>query len=213
MRRRRLVHAALALGGLLCLALALAAAALAADTARWREALETGDVSFRSSDDVEWRPETLLPAGISRTVLGVDDDLAFREAIRAVRRARLEDLTIGDPELALLRNDALTRLEAIASGDGDRTRRSRAAGLLGVMGLARLVTETRERDALLEYTISSLQRAIALDPGNEEAKLNLETALQRARGVQLAEAAGGRNPLPGGRGAKGAGAGEPGRGY
>ena len=40
--------------------------------------------------------------------------------------------------------------------------------------------------------------ALALDPGNDEAKFNLELALQRARGIQLTEGAGGVDPSPGG---------------
>ena len=54
---------------------------------------------------------------------------------------------------------------------------------------------------------------IALDPENDEAKYNLELALQRARGIQLTEGAGGQNPTPGGSGSSGAGAGDPGSGY
>ena len=83
----------------------------------------------------------------------------------------------------------------------------------GVLGLARLVSETQERAALLQATIASLQLAIALDPSNDEAKFNLELAYQRGRGIQLTEGAGGPNPSPGGSGAKGAGAGEAGSGY
>ena len=125
----------------------------------------------------------------------------------------LEDPTVSDPELALRRNVAQARLEAIAAGNGDSARRSRAAGLLGVLGLARLVTESQDRDAVLESAIANLQFAIALDPDNDEAKFNLELALQRGRGIRLEEASGGGNPTPGGAGAKGAGAGDPGTGY
>lgn len=212
-RREALLRGALGAVGLVCLALAVVAGALALDLARWDRALDDGDVRFESSAETDWAPATMLPRAASRALLGVDDDLTFREAIRSVRRARLENLTVSDPQLALLRNDAQARLEAIASGSGDRARRSRAAGLLGVLGFVRLITETQERDALLEYTISSFQRAIALDPDNDEAKLNLEVSLQRGRSLELSEGAGGRNPSPGGAGSRGAGAGEPGSGY
>jgi hypothetical protein len=75
------------------------------------------------------------------------------------------------------------------------------------------VTETEQRGALLSSTVASLQLAIALDPGNDEAKHNLELALQRGRGFQLAEGSAGENPTPGGSGSSGAGAGQPGTGY
>jgi hypothetical protein len=132
-----------------------------------------------------------------------------------VRLARLDDPTasVSDPELALLRNDAQARLDALVAGGTDPKVRSRAAGLLGVLGLARLVSETQDRVALLSATVANLQLAVALDPDNDDAKYNLELALQRSRGVQLTEGAGGQNPSPGGSGSSGAGAGDPGTGY
>ena len=55
--------------------------------------------------------------------------------------------------------------------------------------------------------------ALELDPSNDEAKYNLELALQRARGLDISEGAGGKNAAPGGAGQKGAGASDPGGGY
>ena len=214
-RRQVITHAALFVGALACLALAAGLGLLAADVVRWRDALPAGDIRYQvSPEDADlWQSSTIVPLGVAKGVLGVDDDVAFRRAVRALRLSRLEDATVSDPDLALRRNEAQARLEAIASADGDPSRRSRAANLLGALGLARLVSETQERTALLQATIASLQLAIALDPSNDEAKFNLELAYQRGRGIQLTEGAGGPNPSPGGSGAKGAGAGEAGSGY
>ncbi len=115
--------------------------------------------------------------------------------------------------MAISRNEAQARLEASSQETTTRARRSRAAGLLGVLGLARFITETQEREVLLSSTVLSLRLAIALDPSNDEAKDNLELAFQRGRGYQLTEGSGGANPTPGGSGARGAGTGEPGSGY
>ena len=209
-RRTRLVAGALA-----CFLAAALFFVLAADVVSWRDALRSGDVRYQVAPDEEglWEPAERLPLGIAGGVSGVDDDVEFRRAVRALRLARLEDATVSDPQLALLRNDALARLEAISTAEGDRKRRSRAAGLLGVLGLARLATETQDRVAILESTIASLHYALALDPENDDAKFNLELALQRGRGIQLTEGAGGANPAPGGAGASGAGAGDAGSGY
>ena len=49
----------------------------------------------------------------------------------------------------------------------------------------------------------SLQPTLGLDPTNDDAKYNLEYALQRSRGVQLTEGGGGQNPSPGGSGSTG----------
>jgi hypothetical protein len=199
----------------LCLVLAVALGLLAVDVARWRDALVAGDIRYRAAPDERdlWQPDTFAPVGVAEGMLGLDDDLEFRRAVRALRLARLEDNVVSDPETALARNEAQARLEAILAGEGEPLRRSRAANLLGVLGLARLITETNERVALLESTLASLQLAIALDPANEDAKFNIELALQRGRGIRLAEAQGGGNPAPGGSGAQGAGAGQPGGGY
>lgn len=218
MSRREITRRiALAAGALLCLGLAVVLALAAADVARWGETLRSDDVGYRSSpdDNTLWTVDELLPVGLARTALAIDDDLAFRDAIRALRVARLDDpsASVSDPQVAISRNEAQARLEAVVAGDDDRSRRSRAAGLLGVLGLARFVMETQEREALLSSTVSNLRLAIGIDPTNDEAKYNLELAFQRGRGLQLTEGSGGANPTPGGSGAKGAGAGEPGTGY
>jgi hypothetical protein len=208
-------RAALVAGALACFLVSAFLILFAADARRWEDAVPAGDVRYvldPEADDL-WQANELLPVGVARAVAGVDDDVEIREAIRALRLARLEDGTVSDPSLALLRNEALARLEAFSTGDADRVRRSRAAALLGALGLARLASETQDRAAILEGTVASLQYALQLDQGNSEAKFNLELALQRGRGVQITEGAGGQNPTPGGAGSSGAGAGDPGSGY
>jgi hypothetical protein len=216
--RRELVERAV-LGGLavVCFALAIGLALLALDAHRIRTALASGDVDYRIAPETTglWTASTVVPFDLAVALLGSEDDVDVRRAVRSVRLARLDDLSASasDPEVALIRNDAQARLDAIVAGDGDPKQKSRAAGLLGAMGLARLVLETQDRAALLGSAVSNLQLAIALDPENHEAKYNLELALQRARGIELTEGAGGQNPSPGGSGSSGAGAGDPGSGY
>lgn len=209
--RRIAVGAAAAL----CLLLAATLALAALDVSRWDEAIASGDVRYRwaPADGKLWQADDRAPFGAGRRLLGIEDDRVFREAVRALRVSRLDDPTVSDPELAIRRNEAQARLEAIVTRDGDDARRSRAAGLLGVLGLSRLLYEAEEREALLAATVASLRLAIALDPGNDEAKYNLELAYQRGRGLELNEGSGGANPAPGGSGSKGAGAGDAGSGY
>jgi len=218
MTRRELVERS-ALGGaaLVCLLLAAALALLALDASRTRDALASGDVRYRVTPETPglWSARTLVPFEAATTLLGSEDDVELRRAIRAVRLARLDDtsVSVSDPQVAILRNAAQARLDALVSGDGDAQEQSRAANLLGVLGLARVVTETQDRVALLSATVANFQLAIALDPDNDDAKYNLELVLQRSRGIELAEGAGGQNPSPGGTGSSGAGAGDPGSGY
>ena len=218
MSRREIVERALlGLGAVVCLGLAVALGLLALDVTRSRDAVASGDVAYRISPEKTglWRSSTFVPFHLAVSLLGTEDDVELRQAVRSLRLARLDDpsASVSDPQLALLRNDAQARLDAIVAGSKDPKQRSRAAGLLGVLGLARLVSETQDRVALLSSTVANLQLAIAQDPSNDDAKYNLELALQRSRGIQLTEGAGGQNPSPGGSGSSGAGAGDPGTGY
>jgi hypothetical protein len=208
-------RAALLIGAAASLAAAVALAFLATDVSRWPGALEAGDARYRAAPDEPglWQPDELAPRRLARDLLAVDDDLAFRRAVQGLRLARLEGPSVTDPNLSLLRSDAQARLLAIVESDGDAVRRSAAANLMGVVALVSLVAEEQDRAVLMSTAIRSFRRAIALDPGNEDAKYNLELSLQRGRELQLSEAAGGRDPAPGGRGSRGAGTGDPGSGY
>jgi len=210
--RKRMALGASALG---CLSLAFVLTLLAIDVSRLDKTLVAGDVRFRRlpASATLWQADELVPASAGRELLGIEDDLAFREAIRSLRRSRLEDPVVSDPALAIRRNEAQARLEAIVTSDDDDARRSRAAGLLGVLGLSRFVYETEEREALLSTTVASLRLALDLDPGNDEAKYNLELAHQRGGGLRSTDGSAGQDPTPGGSGSKGAGAGAPGSGY
>jgi hypothetical protein len=216
-RRELVERGALGAAALLCLVFALVLALLAWDVAQGRAALSGGDVQYRIAPETAglWRASTFVPFDAATRLLAAEDDIEVRQAVRAVRLARLDDPTasLSDPQVAILRNAAQARLDVLVTGDQSAEVRSRAAGLLGVIGLSRLVSETQDRVALLSETVSNLQLAIELDPSNDEAKYNLELALQRSRGIQLTEGAGGQNPSPGGTGSTGAGAGDPGSGY
>jgi hypothetical protein len=182
-----------------------------------RAALGEGDVAYLVTPQKAdlWRADTVIPRDLAVRLIGTEDDVELRRAVRAVLLARLSDpsASISDPAVALLQNAAQARLDYIVASDASAADKSRAAGLLGVIGLARLVSETQDRVAALSSTVTNLQLAIELDPSNHDAKYNLELALQRARGTQLTEGAGGQNPSPGGSGSSGAGAGDPGSGY
>jgi hypothetical protein len=216
-RAEILRRAGLGAAAVLCLGVALLLVLASADVARWDDVLRGDDVRYRTAPDDEtlWKPDLTAPLGIAGSLLVVSDDVDFRRAIQALRAAHIEDPTsiVSDPRLAISRNEAQARLEAIVATDDVRSRRSRAAGLLGVLGLARFVTETQEREALLSATVANFRRAIDLDPSNDEAKFNLELAYQRGRGVEINESASGQNPTPGGSGSRGAGAGDAGSGY
>ena len=139
--------------------------------------------------------------------------------IRTVRIGRLEDPTVSDPRLAILRTDASVRLESVVLNDSHPKRRSAASNLLGVLSIVAFNAQgaggggAPDRTELLLNAIASFRQAIEFDPDNADAKFNLEALLQRGAGLLPTEAAGGKKPQAGGRGSRGAGAGEPGSGY
>ena len=208
-------RALLGVGAVICLALASLVFLLAVDVGRLHDAMAADDVRYRARPDRAelWRADTTVPFDAAERLLGIRDDVAFREAVRALRLGRLDLGITSDPELALRRGEARARLQQIAGEDGDRRRRSRAVNLIGVIAFASSLSEARDQAAFIQDATAAFQTAIELDPDNREAKANLELSLQRGRALQPTEAGGGPNPSPGGSGAKGAGAGDPGSGY
>jgi hypothetical protein len=212
-RAARAKRIALVGGAVACLMAAAFLALLANDVLAWNGAMRSGDVRYRQVPSASglWSPSTSL-GGLARDLLGIDDDLAFRQAVRALELAQLGGRAGYKPGLVLQRADAQARLQALAASGGDRVRRSRATGLLGVLELATPTSDPRERSNLLSKAITDFQKAIALDPGNEEAKYNLEAAL-RARGVQTVQGGPTPNASAGRAGARSAATGAPGSGY
>jgi len=210
-RRRSL---GLAAGALACFGLAAVLFLMALDTARWRGAVPDGDVRYRAApEQTLWHPATLMPGDPARLVLAVGDDVRFREAVQALRRGRLEVGFTSDPTLALPRAEAQSRLARVAQSDPSAERRSRALGLLGVMSFAASLYETRGQAPLIAEAVKDFQAALELDPSNDEAKANLEQALQRRRALAALAGAGSTDPSPGGEGSRGAGAANSGSGY
>lgn len=202
-----------------CAALAVLLALVAVDVARWGATIERDDVRYAAgAPSTGWRTETLAPLDLGERVLGVTDDVRFRRMLLLLRSTRLRDVTVSDPVLAIRRTQLLEDLETILASDPDPRVRSRAAGLLGVLDIAAwnaapAAGAERDRGELLLAAVAAFEQAIDLDPENDDAKYNLQLMLQRGSGLLPTEAAAGRNPAPGGRGSRGAGAGEPGSGY
>ena len=208
-------RAVAAAGAVVCLVLALFVTLLAVDVLRWRNTLSADDVRYRVAPATSglWSPSTVDPFGIARRMLGVDDDVAFREAVRALRLSRLSDASNSDPKLILQRAEAEDRLQAVATSSGDAARRSQAFGLLGVLKLSTPVANRQERATNLKAAGVDLQQAIALNPSNADAKYNLEVALRRSKGVQTAQGGPSPNSRSNRGNSKGAATGPPTSGY
>jgi hypothetical protein len=209
--RRHALTAALVLA---CVVAGAALLALAFDVSRVENALASDDVRYRAApEETRWQPEEAVPEGTARWLLGTNDDIRFRRALRGVRLSHPEQPGFSDPAYVVHRNEATAWLIDIVQGDGDDARRSAAANLLGVLSFADAIADYENRGRLLGGAAGRFRQAIAFDPGNEDAKYNLELTLSRSQGLELSESGGGTAPSPGGKGARGAGAGDPGSGY
>lgn len=187
---------------------------LGADVASWRSTMRTDDVTYRAAPQGDlWSPRTFLPARVTRSLLGVGDDIAYRRALQSFRLAHVESPVISDPALVVYRNDATVRLTDIVDHGSDPLRRAEAANLLGAIAYADALGDFTNRAKLIVSASQRFGQAITFDPTNDDAKYNLELTLALGKATGLSESGGGANPAPGGKGSKGAGAGDAGSGF
>jgi len=204
------------------LALAAALVLFARDAWHWGRAIRDADAraALQPVSPDTWQADTAFPGGAVRRILGIDDDLAFRRA--AMGLYSLKTKKASNKDIILVE----TNLERIVETDTDHARASRAADYLGLLFYAnrsqpqqaispyvkpntpgaQSPTQTGEQKAVVEF-----QTAVRLDPGNANAKRNLEAMLQQAKAASEQG-----TPKPGSgekTGSKGSGSRPPGNGY
>ena len=178
MRRRTLLVAA----AMLCLGAAAVAALLATDVRAWQSAVRADDARA-VADPAGAMPrgaDEVLPFHAARSLLGLQDDLELRRAL-VLFRAGYTGIPSRDQSTAgaTARAQAEAALERAARGSGDGRRASAAANLLGVLELVDASAAVRN-DSSVGRAIVELQNAVRLDPGNDDAKANLEMAMAQA---------------------------------
>ena len=154
-------------------------ALLAADVVRSQQALERGDARFGAVAGTEgmWSAETLLPRRASRALLGIDDDLDFRLAVQRFRLARPRSPVTQFSQLTA-RSGAERALARAARGGQDPRRRAVLANLRGALALEEARLSQGQGGPPLRRAIGHFRDAAMLDPGNQDAKFNLELALR-----------------------------------
>jgi hypothetical protein len=164
-----------------CLALAAFAAMAARDAGEWGTAFRTGDVEAASTArnaSPSWSVGELVPFGLVRGILGVNDDLAFRRGVALFRRAQtgIPSFDTGLPGTAL-RVQAEAQLARAIRADKNAARAAAAENLLGILVVADS-TVPGGASTPIERAVFQFQDAIHFDPGNEHAKKNLELIYQ-----------------------------------
>lgn len=183
--------------------LGLAALALAHDVHAWRDALATGDGRYATHPAAaRWETGTWLPRGVALRTLGAGDDVRLRDAERAFAGAQGTRQDLGGGRGAAERRAAAEVALADVVAGGSSVQASRAGNLLGIMMASGEVDAGPTFDA-----------AVRADPGNVDAKHNLELVLRRLRVIGIREGAGTSVGGDYGQALAGAGAGSPGSGY
>ena len=200
-------------GAAAALALAAVLVLVALDARAWSDTIRDEDVRFQVAPGrVAWHADERAPFGLARWALGVDDDVAVRQAFRLFQLARTptSGFRAGD-ERDALRVRAQIALARLAREERSPARRGAAANLVALLTFDEAVGDQQNAVALLRRSVVELRRAIALDPGNEEAKFNLELILRLSQpGAQRERE---KLGLFGSGQGVGAGVSAPGRGY
>lgn len=194
----------------LAFAVAVLLAVLAVDVTRSQDAFDEADVRFAGVAGTKgmWAPDTILPSYVSRSLLGLEDDLAFRAAVQRFRFSRPRQTVTTFAQLTV-RSGAERSLAAAARQDPDPRRGSKLANLRGVLALEEARLGTASAPAL-RRAATHFRRAMELDSANDEARFNLELALRLLSSAGSSSAGSGeRAATP----ASGAGAASSGSGY
>ena len=186
--------------------------ALAVDILRTAHRVDAADAAFTTGVDkrVVWDADTILPVGVSRRILGLDDDIAFRNAVQRfwLSKPREPLREFGD---VTRRSGAERELARLGENDPSSERRAVALTMRGALLLEEARNTTTQRQVFVRRAIQQFRKAVILDPANTDAVYNLELALKLLRrgGAEPGGAGEGRAPLP----SPGAGAATTGSGF
>jgi hypothetical protein len=185
---------------------------LAADLRSWQRAVRSGDAIFAQRPAAAgWDASTILPAGFSRDVLAVSDQLAFRRAAQAFVGVQKAGLGVDNGFSESQQRAALEVTLTNLARSSDRQRNAAADNLLGILAFSDSQQTGASAPAPVERSVADFQSAVLLDPVNADAKFNLEWLLQQlvARGTRAGN--GGQGTAV--HGHKGTSGGSAGKGY
>ncbi len=212
MSRRRVI---LVLAAALLAAAAASLSLLETELWNWPAVARGGDarLTARSFEAPAWQVSHSLQARAARSLLGVGDDIRFRQAVELFRLSRplAEGASKGADEL-LATAEAESDLAAVELRDADPVRKARAATMLGVLDFEDSLYDKENELLHIGKSLAEFRIAIRADPRASEGRYDLELLLRLLgpkKGSGGAAASGGGV----GTGANGAGFSRPGGGY
>lgn len=113
-----------------------------------------------------------LGTRIGEALLGVADDRSYYDAVLLAKSSALPGQP--DADVLELRAEAQAILTRLVRGEGDAPLQSRAGNLLGSLFFEDAKVARQNPRRYLEQAAAAFQDAVLKDPGNVEAKRNLE---------------------------------------
>lgn len=157
---------------------------LALDARGWPRRLTHDDLRFRAlhSHVGLWHSPAALPGDPVRRLLGLGEPLAFRHALQLFWYSRVGSDPESRQDLPAIRAAAQDALASLVVSGRTPQERSTAANLLGVLTVTTPAADSETQTQTLVRAAGYFQRAIAEDPQNVSAKLNLELVLRLRKG-------------------------------
>jgi hypothetical protein len=124
-------------------------------------------------------PSTILPSGVSGTLLSVGRTQQWLKgltAFSAAERATSKLLVLGPTSYIILREGQAAL--APLTQDPNPVRASQAYNLLAAIEFREAIPGSGVVHSLAENTLSDLENALRLDPNNEEARENMELVIR-----------------------------------
>jgi hypothetical protein len=199
--RRRVLVGVRILAALVAIALAAGLAVFAGDVLAASSTMKRDDLRFRVAPDARglWKIEGRTPS--LKSILQLNDDLAWRKAALRFQLSRARANIQYDPSRTASRADTQAAIAEAEREDLDSRQASQMANFSAILGYEEAVGDPQNGPTLLRRALSEFRRAIQLDEANEEAKFNLELLLrllepdQQQRRDRLGVGAGGDKAL------------------
>jgi hypothetical protein len=155
----------------------------ALDARSWSRTVTRDDLRFRAlhSHAGLWRPHTDLPGDPARLVLGAAEPVAYRRAVQLFWFSRVGLDPETNLDLPAIRAQAQQALVDLVARGRTPVERSTAANLLGVLTVTTPAADSETQTQTLVRAAGYFQKAIAANPLNVAAKLNLELVLRLRR--------------------------------
>ena len=172
--RHRLVVGARILGGIVALLVAAALAVFASDVLTAQSTMKRDDLRFGVTPDANglWKVEGRTPS--LKSILSIEDDLAWRTAAQRFQLSRARANITYDPSRTSSRADSQAGLATAETFKLTPRQASALANFSAILAYEEAVGDPQNGPMLLRRSTGEFRRSIRLYHQNEEAKFNLE---------------------------------------